>query len=77
MIFLLKIDYTPSPSTSGWLIAKPTFRFCLEDDTGRRGGEPTGVLAARMLSFIDNKGELINIGNPYWDGLNIILTPPP
>jgi len=30
-----------------------------------------------MLLFIDNKGKSTNIGNPYWDGLGIILTPPP
>jgi len=30
-----------------------------------------------MLLFIDNKGEFTDIGDPYWDRLGIILTPPP
>ena len=63
--FSLKINYTPSPSISGWLTINPTFGFRLEEDTGRHGGEPVGVLAARILLFIDNKGELTDIGDPY------------
>ena len=77
IIFLLKINYTLSPSTSGWLIINLIFGFRLKEDTSRHRGKPTGVPAIRILLFIDNKGKLTNIGDPYWDGLNIILTPPP
>ena len=65
IIFLLKINYTSSPFTFRWLIINPIFRFRLKEDTSRYRGEPIGVLAIRILSFIDNKGESTNIGNPY------------
>ena len=65
IIFLLKINYIPSPSTSGWLITNPIFRFYLKEDTSRYGGKPIGIPAARIFSFMDNKGELTNIGDPY------------
>ena len=41
------------------------FRFRLKEDTSRYRGKPIGVPAIRILSFIDNKGKLINIGDPY------------
>ena len=65
IIFLLKINYTLSPFTSGWLIINPIFRFRLKEDISRHKGEPAGILAIRILLFIDNKGELTNIGDPY------------
>ena len=65
MTFLLKINYTFSPSTSRWLTINPIFGFYFKEDTSRRGGEPIGVSAIRILLFIDNKGKLTNISNPY------------
>ena len=65
MTFLLKINYTPSPFTFRWLTVNPIFRFCLKEDTGRHRGKPTGVLATRILSFMNNKGESTDIGDPY------------
>ena len=64
MTFSLKIDYALSPPTLGWLTVNPIFRFCLKEDTDRYKNEPIGVLAVRMLSFIDNKGESTDIGDP-------------
>ena len=65
MTFLLKINYTPSPFTFRWLTINLIFRFRLKEDTSRYGGKPIGVLAVRILLFMDNKGELTNIGDPY------------
>jgi hypothetical protein len=76
-MFLLNINSTPSPPTSGYTIASPLLRFLLKEDTSSYRGELIGVLAARMLSFIDNKGKSTNIGDPCYNGLGIILMPPP
>ena len=65
IIFLLKINYTPSPFTSRWLIINPIFRFYLKEDTSRRGGKLIGVPVIRMLLFMDNKGELTDISDSY------------
>ena len=65
IIFLLKINYTLSPFTSRWLTTNLIFRFYLKEDTSRHRGKPIGILAIRILLFMDNKGELTNIGDPY------------
>ena len=62
-MFLLNINSTPSPPTSGWATISPLLGFLLKEDTSSYRGEPTGILAARILSFIEDKGKLTNIGN--------------
>jgi hypothetical protein len=74
--FLLNINSTPSPPTSRYITASPFLRFLLKEDTSSRGVELIGVLATKMLLFIDNKGKSTNIGNPYCNGLSIIMPPP-
>ena len=53
----------------------PFLRFFLKEDTGSCRGEPTGVPATKILLFMDNRGESINIGDPYYNRLGIILIP--
>ena len=64
MIFLLNSNSTFSPFIFGWVTVSLFFKFLLKEDTSSYKSELIGVLAIRMLLFIDNKGEFTNIGNP-------------
>jgi hypothetical protein len=77
MTFLLNINSTPSPPISGWVTVSPLLRFLFKEDIGSYKSKLAGVLATRILLFINNRGEFTNISNPYCDGLCIILIPPP
>ena len=77
IIFLLNIDYIPSSLTSGWAIINFILGFLFKKGVGMHKGELAGVLAVRMLLFMDNKGDFIDIGDPCWDGLCMTLTPFP
>ena len=70
-MFLLRINYTPSPFISRWL----TKNFYFKEDISRYRGELIGVPVIRMLSFIDNKDEFINIGNLNYNRPYVILMP--
>ena len=75
--FLLKIDCTPSPLISKWFTKNPLFRFYFKKDINRYRGKLIGVLAVKILSFINNKGKFINIGDLNCDRSYIILIPLP
>ena len=59
------------------MTVSPLLRFLLEEDISSYRSKLAGVLAARMLLFIDNRGEFTNIGNLYCNRLYMILIPPP
>ena len=65
IIFLLNINCTFSPPTSKWETVSPILGFLLKEDIGRYRGKLIGVLAARILLSIDNRGESTDIGDPY------------
>ena len=75
MMFLSNSNSTPYPFTSGWVTVSPLLKFLLKENTGSHRGKPTGVLAIKILLFMDNRGESINIGDPYYNRLGIILIP--
>ena len=56
---------------------KPSFWIFFKEDIGNYRGKLVGVLAIRMLLFIDNRSKFTNIGNPYYNRLCIILIPLP
>ena len=65
IIFLLNSNSTFSPFTSRWVTVSPLLRFLLKEDTGSYKNKLIGVLAIRILLFMDNKGKFTDISDPY------------
>ena len=70
------MKFTFSPFTFKWVTVNPLFKFLFKEDTSSYRGKVTGILAARMFLFIDDKGKLTDIGNSYKYRLSIMLMPP-